>query len=122
MEVQQSGHVAGVDPAHPAFGANTPVASARGGVDQGGVDVLDLLGGRARWLVIRVVGDEREVKLGLGAGPQPAEGFEVGAVVAALGDGEGDEVERALVAESVTALTRSTCICSDSGCLKCWWP
>lgn len=48
MEVQQPGDVAGFDPAHPAFGADTPVASACGGVDQGGVDVLDLFGDRAR--------------------------------------------------------------------------
>ena len=57
MEVQQPRHVAGVDPAHSAFGADTPVASACGGVDEGGVDVLDLLGGRARCLIVRVVGE-----------------------------------------------------------------
>ena len=95
MEVQESRHVSGGNPAHPAFGANPPVPRATGGVDQGGVDVLDLLGGRAWCLIIRVVGDEREVKLGVRAGPQSAEGFEVGAVVAGLGHGEGDEAQRA---------------------------
>ena len=121
MEVQQPWHVGGVDPAHPAFGADAPVASARGEVDQGGVDVLDLLGGRARRLLIRAVGDQREVKLGLGSRPQPSEGFEVGAVVAPWGTvNETKFSERCVV--PVTALTRSTCICNDSGCLKCWWP
>ena len=65
MEVEQPRHVGRVDAAHPAFGADTPVAGAPGGVEQSGVDVLDLLGGRSRCLVIGVVGDEREIQLGL---------------------------------------------------------
>ena len=47
-------------------------------------------------LIGRVVGDEREVQLGVRAGPQAAEGLEVGAVVAVLGHGERDEVQRPL--------------------------
>ena len=65
------GHVAGVDPAHPALGADPPLASAAGRGGEGGVDVLDLPVGRARRLIGRVVGDEREVQLGVRAGLSP---------------------------------------------------
>ena len=64
---------------------------------QGGVDALDLLGcGRARRLIAGVVGDEREVQLGLRAGPQAAQRAEVGASSRACGHRERHPVQRAL--------------------------
>ena len=47
-----------------------------------------LAGGRALGLVVGVVGDEREVQLGLRAGRQVRQRGEVGRVVAGLGHGE----------------------------------
>ena len=108
MEVEQPGHVAGVDPAHPALGADAPLAGAVGRGREGGVDVLDLAGGRARGLVGGVVGDEGEVELGVRADLQLAQRLEVGAVVAVLGDGERDEVQPAPGARGVCRGLRRT--------------
>ena len=74
MEVEQAGHVGGVDPAHPALGAEPPLTRASGRGAEGRVDALDLPVGRARSLVGPVVGDDREVQLGVRAGPNPQRG------------------------------------------------
>jgi len=121
VKVEQPGHVAGVDPAHPALGTDAPLAGAGGRGGEGGVDVLDLAGGRAWGLIGGVVGDEREVELGVRAGLQIAQRLEVRAVVAVLGTvNETKSSRRRLPA--VTALTRSTCICREAGCFQCSWP
>ena len=74
VQVEQAGHVGCVDPPHPALGADPPLARASGRGAEGRVDALDLPVGRARSLVGPVVGDDREVQLGVRAGPNPQRG------------------------------------------------
>src|SRR3954463_11741809 len=64
VEVEQLGDVGGVDPAHPALGADSPITSASGRGGERSVHALDLPGGRAGSLIGWVVGNEREVQLG----------------------------------------------------------
>ena len=80
MQVEQPRDVLGVRAAHPALRADPPLATR-----ERGVDVLDLGGGGALGLVVGVVGDEREVELGLRAGGQAAQRCEVARVGRAPG-------------------------------------
>ena len=74
MQIEQRRDVFGGDPAHPALGADPPLARASGRGAEGRVDALDLPVGRARSLLGPVVGDDREVQLGVRAGPNPQRG------------------------------------------------
>jgi hypothetical protein len=81
MEIQQGWGLLALSPGHAALGADAPWAVAEVLVDE-----AHLVGGGPLGLLLRVVGNEREVQLGVGRNVQRAERLEVRRARAGTGE------------------------------------
>jgi hypothetical protein len=83
MEIEQGWDLLALRPGHAALGADAPWAVAEVLVDE-----AHLVGGGPLGLLLRLVGHEREIELGVGRDVQRAERLEVGGLALVLGNRE----------------------------------